>query len=105
MSALVCQKWEESERGWGQRPDGYSLHVSEADRAEYVRAYWARMPAAVPHEYSRPCGTPYDVEEGEVSEEVLSAVRASDLGKRYFGGAYPGSGGTDGWIQSKAVSS
>ena len=24
---VVCQLWEESERGWGVRPDGYSLQA------------------------------------------------------------------------------
>lgn len=26
---VICQKWEESERGWGTRPNGYSLHLAD----------------------------------------------------------------------------
>ena len=47
--------WEESERGWGTRPDGASIHVSEEECAKYVKAYWERQPKGeVPDEYSRP---------------------------------------------------
>ena len=56
---VVCQRWEESERGWGVRPDGYSLHLTESDRQTFVKAYWDRMPDNVPDEYLRPSGNPY----------------------------------------------
>ena len=60
---VVCQEWELSERGWGIRPDGYSLHLSEDSRTEYEKSYWAREnkrnTGGVPNEYSRPSGTPY----------------------------------------------
>lgn len=59
---VIVQRWEESERGWGVRPDGYSLHPSEEARAKYVREYWAEQPDQVPDEYSRPCGEPYEAE-------------------------------------------
>lgn len=59
---LLCQVWEETERGWGTRPDGYSLHVSHEALEAYVKAYWNGMPDYVPNEYSRPYGLPYWVE-------------------------------------------
>ena len=37
---VVCQYWEESERGWGVRPDGCSLHLTEADRKQFIKEYW-----------------------------------------------------------------
>ncbi len=47
--------WEESERGWGSRPDGTSIHVSEEECTKYVKEYWDRQPKGeVPDEYSRP---------------------------------------------------
>jgi hypothetical protein len=92
---VVVQKWEESERGWGCRPDGYSLHLSEADRIAYIAAYWARMPGEVPDEYSRPDGAPYLA---DVDAKTYKAVKASKNGTRYWDNAYPGSGGTDGWV-------
>lgn len=57
------QKWEESERGWGTRPDGFTIHREKG----HIDLYLKRMreqeavyyKGAVPNEYSRPCGTPY----------------------------------------------
>ena len=56
---VYVQEWEESERGWGQRPDGYSIHQYEADIAKYVKEYWDNMPDETPDEYSRPDGAPF----------------------------------------------
>ena len=60
---VVLQEWLESECGWGQRPDGYSVHLSVGDSKKYVEEYWAREKASnisggVPDCYSRPCGNP-----------------------------------------------
>jgi hypothetical protein len=97
---LICQKWVESERGWGTRPDGYSLHVTDEDRRSFVKEYWKEMPDVVPDEYSRPDGTPYLI---EVNEETYKLVKRTKNGERFFDTA-PGSGGSDGWIpQAKDV--
>lgn len=91
---VVCQKWEEKERGWGSRPDGFSLHIDEAQRARYVQEYWDSMPDQAPDDYEAPDGTPYAVGVGiEVYAElvVLGSLRyAADY-------LYPGNGGPDGW--------
>jgi len=34
--------WTESEAGWGQRSDGYSLHESQEDATAYIKEYWKR---------------------------------------------------------------
>lgn len=86
---VVVQKWEESERGWGVRPDGYSVHPNGAALKRYVSAYWAGMPNQAPDEYSRPSGTPYVTE--------LEVDFAGKDGIRYWQNNYPGSGGVDGW--------
>ena len=100
---VVVQKWEESEAGWGCRPDGYSVHLTESDRIAYVADYWAeerkRNPSGVtPHEYERPDGTSYMA---EVDEETYNKVKETKNGLRCYGRA-PGSGGTDGWKPLKA---
>lgn len=60
VSTVVFQRWEESERGWGTRPDGYSLHLTKEDREAFIQEYWDRQPKGeVPDEYSRPEGEPY----------------------------------------------
>lgn len=99
---IVCQKWEESERGWGTRPDGFSLHVSLESLGRYIRTYNATMPPVAPSEYSRPDGIPYPV---GVSDEILQEVTESDDGVRYYGNNYPGSGGIDGWKNKERSSS
>lgn len=86
---VVVQKWEESERGWGTRPDGYSIHPDEAARERFVKAYWDDMPDSAPDEYSRPCGTPYTAE--------VEGIEIEGDGKRFWDNSYPGSGGADGW--------
>ncbi len=47
------QTWTESESNWGQRPDGYSLHLSAEHAKQYVDDYNRRQPAGpAPYEYS-----------------------------------------------------
>ena len=50
--------WTESESGWGCRPDGYSLHVSQEAFQEYVKSHWELLKRlngpGTPHEYDRP---------------------------------------------------
>ena len=94
---VLCQKWEESERGWGCRPDGYSLHLNEADCKRYIKEYWDKMPNEAPDEYSRPDGTPYWCEVDKKTYDEIVENKYSKYG-RAFGGPYPGDGGTDGWI-------
>lgn len=91
---VVVQKWEESELGWGCRPDGYSIHVSEEALAKYVHDYWESMPNTPPSEYSRPDGTPYSA---SISEEEYHKLVETGGSLRSYNGAYPGSGGIDGW--------
>jgi hypothetical protein len=89
MPKVYCQLWEESEQGWGVRPDGYSLHLTEADAQAFIDAYWKeqhKREPEVPHEYSRPCGdghraTPYLA---EVSRSVYKAVKESANGTRSY---------------------
>ena len=94
---VIVQKWEESERGWGTRPDGFSLHLTDTDREAYIKEYWDRMPESVPEEYSRPDGTPY---KAEVDAATFAKVKASKNGVRNFGRP-PGSGGTNGWVSAR----
>ena len=74
---VVAQKWVESERGWGVRPDGYTLHITSADRDQYIRQYWNQMPDATPEIYSRPDGEPFII---SVSETMYNEVAASRNG-------------------------
>ena len=101
-NTVIVQKWEESEAGWGTRPDGFSMHLTDEDRKAYIKAYWDGMPDATPAEYSRPDGTPYT---WNADEETYATVKASENGIRWFTRPTPGSGGTDGWVPVKSSKS
>jgi hypothetical protein len=98
----IIQKWEESERGWGCRPDGFSIHKNEIDRVNYIQTYNDSLPKEVPDEYSRICGTPYEAEISNKELEKLLKINGSKseykYGWRIWRGKYPGSGGKNGWV-------
>ena len=60
MHPVWCQDWEESERGWGIRPDGFTLHLSKVDLVVYVRVFYMayKNEASAPDEYTRTSGKP-----------------------------------------------
>lgn len=75
MKRAWVQEWEESERGWGVRPDGYTVHRKKED----IDAFLADMrqreeglygKGVVPDEYSRPRGEPLEC---AVDEKLLPA--------------------------------
>lgn len=79
------QEWEESERGWGVRPDGvfYYATKDEAERhtTELLMAYRKREKqihgGATPDEYTRPCGEPKFVPVSQaIAEEIVNDNRA-----------------------------
>lgn len=51
---LFAMSWTEYERGWGQRPDGYTFHASAEDFDRFLKEFEARQPQQVPDEYSKP---------------------------------------------------
>ena len=79
LETVIYVSWEESERGWGCRPDGCSLHLSEKDYQSFEREYWDRMPEAVPDEYSRPAGKPVEV---QVAQNLYQKIQGSTNGIR-----------------------
>jgi hypothetical protein len=79
---IVVQEWEESERGWGVRPDGASLHLTESDRAAYVKDFWDREKqrnpsSTVPDEYSRTSGSPFVM---DVDTKTYNQIKKSKNG-------------------------
>ena len=91
---VLVQKWEESERGWGTRPDGFSLHLSLDALQRYVIGELKKITDPAPDEYSKPDGTSYVA---GVSEAVVQQITEAGDGLRVYNNAYPGDGGTDGW--------
>lgn len=76
MKKVLLQYWEESERGWGVRPDGASLHINENELKSYISSvYKDRDPKNVPHEYERHVGNPIEV---EVTDSLYSLVESKN---------------------------
>lgn len=75
---VVCQSWIEHERGCGQRPDGYSLHLTKDDCDKFIKDYWKKQPnkmgGRAPDCYSSPDGSPtiVDVNDSTHAEIVNS---------------------------------
>ncbi len=63
MNKVIMQLWEESERGWGIRPDGCSLHISTIERKDFIdKIYKSRENMdIVPDEYDRVSGDEMEV--------------------------------------------
>jgi len=73
MNKVYLQYWEESERGWGIRPDGCSLHIDLNSHHSYIKNYLQdRDPNNVPHEYDRIVGDPIEV---IVSDAIFVEVK------------------------------
>jgi hypothetical protein len=56
MNKVILQLWEESERGWGVRPDGCSLHTDLIERDGYLKSIYDDRGEEVPYEYDRIVG-------------------------------------------------
>lgn len=79
VNRVIVQLWEESERGWGVRPDGASLHLTEADRRQYVAWYYATYNSSdeVPDEYTRTSGKPFET---IVADDLFELIKNSKYG-------------------------
>ncbi len=83
VSVWVIQ-WTEHERGWGCRPDGYSVHPTPFAAVDYVRAYWARMPKDAPDEFSKPETDAVQIR--LPPDHPVAAMVADGRSNRVFGG-------------------
>ena len=81
LRPVVYDTWTERERGWGQRPDGYSLHLTKETYHKFIEDYWKKQkasssawgsPMEVPYEYSAPDGYTGTV---EVNDETYKNLK------------------------------
>jgi len=58
MNKVILQIWEESERGWGTRPDGCSMHIDLKERENYIQTIYdsRKSDESIPNEYDRIVG-------------------------------------------------
>ena len=95
---VIVQAWTKSARGsWSRRGDGYSLHLTDADRKAYIDDEFINknLDRVLDHKESLP-GASYRT---KVGIATFANVRASKNGIRGFG-CPPGSDGTDNWISA-----
>jgi len=87
LHEVIYQEWLESERGWGIRPDGYSIHISIGDLVRFTQQYWDAMPYETPDEYSSPNGEPMiRYIPSSLYEQLLEAKAQGKFGLRFFQG-------------------
>lgn len=58
MNKVILQRWEESDRNWGTRPDGCSLHLSTDGRDVYIKEIYKDRIGEAPDCYERIIGSP-----------------------------------------------
>ncbi len=69
---VVIQLWEESEKDWGVRPSGCTLHTNMIECRNYIsKIYSERNKGEVPNEYDKICGEPLYV---QVDNNLYSRV-------------------------------
>lgn len=77
-----AQTWTESERGWGQRPDGYTLHKTKDDITHFLNRMRTReaeiYKGQTPDEYSFPDSPPTLVE--ITDKDTIDKLNASTEG-------------------------
>jgi hypothetical protein len=74
MNRCYFQRWEESERGWGVRPDGCSLHLDSFYHKRYINEIYTirQGEMMVPDEYDRIAGP---ILECFVSDSVFELLK------------------------------
>lgn len=78
---VVCQLWYESDSWSGITKDGYSLHLTEEERKEYIKEHNESLPKHTPEVYTFAGNTHYQVDVGVDVRRQLKDV----VGLRYFG--------------------
>ena len=81
LEEVIYVSWEESERGWGTRPDGCSLHLTKEDFQAYRDAYWDKMPDRAPEVYSRTAGEPVPA---FVTKKLYHLIKKGENGLRLW---------------------
>ncbi len=76
---VYVETWTEYERGWGSRPDGFTLHIDRGSHHRFVSRYNQEHnnSAEVPDEYSQADG---NVRLVKVSEKLYQKVLSSGNG-------------------------
>ena len=77
MREVIVQPWEEYEPGRGYQPDGYSLHISDADLKAFIEDRRKAEPRAYADAKLRPSGNSYTV---LIPDNIYGVVNARKHG-------------------------
>lgn len=88
--SVWIQNWEESERGWGTRPDGFTVHVSKAQLEAYVHWYNKTFNnlSEAPDEYTRASGSPIEIEVSKALYDKIAVACQKDINGRIANGVH-----------------
>lgn len=95
MEALRID-WMETEKDWGKRPDGFSLHISVEAAQIFLKDAFDRLPAATPDEYDYPSAgwrTPAIATPVTIAEESPLMERLADNGSARIWRSFNGQNG------------
>lgn len=73
---VVKQEWTEYERGWGCRPDGFTLHLNKIKMEEFNKDYMGDRDGPTPDVYI----SPGVAEIVDVDEDVYEKIKESEFG-------------------------
>lgn len=81
MKTAILDTWTETERGWGQRSDGCSVHLTKDDYNVYVKKYWDALPDKTPDEYDRPDNSIRNI---VIFDDLFVKLQESEFGIRIW---------------------
>lgn len=78
---IFVQNWEESERGWGVSPNGFTVHISKDQHHQYITWFYETFnnSSEIPDEYTRVSGDCFEV---EVAEELFNKIKQATQSPR-----------------------
>lgn len=77
------ETWTESERGWGTRPDGYTIHLSREAAVKFIEDYNKKhnTAASAPEVYTRADGNLTEIRVGKKTyQQLLDAMKKGEFG-------------------------
>jgi len=78
---VIMETWTESESGFGQRPDGVSLHLTRDDYDAYVKDFWHGKGGGAPAIYTREDGNTTVV---NVGQKLYNEIKNTKNGLRLW---------------------
>lgn len=81
MKKVICQYWEESERGKDPKPDGCSIHIDMQSYVLYIGGiYEHRKVFVTPDKYDRIVGDPFEVKiSDDLYKKLKNTLRLSEV--------------------------